>query len=116
MPARPGNARRFLYGFYALALVWGVRGLWHALPSALDLLAPVYVAGCLCGWALEDARTRRRPIPLLSRGWFLLLPHLAIPGYVVLSRGWRGAGLLLLHAVLWLALATFALHVCGLVA
>jgi hypothetical protein len=106
---RPVRTLWFLCWLYGMAVVWGVRSLWGATPSALDLLVPLYSWCCVGYWAIADARRRGRPIPLLSEGWFLLAPPIAVPGYMVLCRGWRGAGWLVLNAMLWFILATVAL-------
>jgi hypothetical protein len=109
----PRHTRWFLVTFYALAVVWGVRNVRHAEPSGLDLLVPLALAAALGWWAIVDARRRRHPIPVLARPWFFLLAGLVVPGYVLWSRGWRGVGLVALHAALWYALATVAMHVGG---
>ena len=112
-PGRSRHTRWFLAAFYLLALMWGVRGVHHAEPSRLDLLFPIAFNLCSGSWAIDDARQRRRPIPALSRAWFVLLAGLLVPGYVIWSRGWRGAGWVILHGVLWYASATIALLVAG---
>ncbi len=107
------HTRWFLIAYYAIAVVWGVRNIYHTEPSGLDLLVPIAFAAALAWWAIVDARLRRHPIPVLARPWYFLLAALVVPWYVVWSRGWRGAGLVVLHATLWYALATVALHVGG---
>ena len=54
-----------------------------------------------------------RPIPAMSHHWFVLLAGLLVPGYIIWSRGWRGAGWVMLHGFLWYASATIALLVGG---
>ncbi len=107
------HTRWFLIAYYMLAVVWGVRNIHHTEPSGLDLLVPIVFAVVLGWWAIVDARWRGNPIPMLSRPWFYLLAVLVVPAYVVWSRGLRGVGAVALHAALWYALATVALHVGG---
>ncbi len=107
-PKPPSGRHTFalLVAFYALAVPWGFRNVYIQLPSALDLMFPFILAGLLCWWAVIDARRRGRPIPLLARPWFFLGAAAMVPGYIVWSRRWRGAGWIVLHAVLWMVLAS----------
>jgi hypothetical protein len=108
------HRRWFFVSFYALAVLWGIRSIYHTQPSALDLLVPIALAVCLGWWALTDARRRRHPIPRTAQPWFFLLAVPVVPGYVVWSRGWRGLGWVALHTLLWYVVATVALHLGGL--
>jgi len=107
--------RRFLFAFYALAVIWGVRSIRSGEPSGLDLLVPVALAYCLGWWTIADARRRRHPIPLLAQPWFFMLAGLVVPAYVVWSRRGRGVGWLLLHAALWYVLATAVMYAGALI-
>ncbi len=64
-------------------------------------------------WAVADARQRQRPIPRSQQFWFFVLAGLVVPGYVIMTRGWRGAGWVVLHAVAWYGIATLTMHVTG---
>jgi hypothetical protein len=114
-PALSASRRAFwcLLGCYCLAVAWGARSTYATQPSALDLLFPVAFSLILGWWSVSDSLRRRRPIPLLSRPWFVLFAWAAVPGYVVWSRGWRGLLWLALLAFLWYLVATAALHVTG---
>jgi hypothetical protein len=87
--------------------------VWSSEPSGLDFLTPVMLAICLGWWAMVDARQRKRLIPRLSKPWFFLFAGLIVPGYIISSRGWRGLGWVVLHAVCWYALATAAMYAAG---
>ena len=90
----------FLFAFYLLAVVWGVRNVHYWERSILDLLVPIAFNICTAFWALVDARRRGRPIPMFAQWIFLLFAGIVVPGYVIWTRGWRGLGWLALHALL----------------
>jgi hypothetical protein len=101
----------FLLTFYAIAIVWGMGSVSLRASSPALWLLQCMAAICLARWAVDDARQRRHPIPLTSQSWFLVFAWFLVPGYVVWSRGWRGIGWVLLHAVCWslvLIMTTFA--------
>jgi hypothetical protein len=103
---RPVHTYCFLLAFCILAVIWGVRNVYHDKPSPIDLLVPVAMAFCMGTWSVLDARRRRNPIPRSAQAWFFLLAGVVVPCYIVWSRGWRGLGWLMLYAVLWLVLST----------
>ena len=117
--ASPAAARQFrhtywfLWVYYTIAAVWGLREIWPHVPSRIDLLFPLVFAVALGSWAVVDARRRRHPIPMLARPWFFFFALLAVPAYVVWSREWRGVGWVALNAVLFYALATAVMHGFG---
>ena len=94
-----------------MAVVWGVRNVHYWQPSLVDLLIQPSMAITLAWWAIADSIARGRSIPLLSRNWFVIAAGVAVPGYVIWSRGWRGVGLLLLHAIGWYAVGVAAMIV-----
>lgn len=112
---RASHTGWFLFAFYLLAVLWGVRHVYSDQESQLDLLFPFAMAIVLASWALADARRRGRPISMFVRPWFLLLAGVVVPGYVIRSRGWRGLGWIILHVFLWYTLATVSLLIGGLI-
>jgi hypothetical protein len=62
---------------------------------------------------LADARCRRKPIPGSAKPWYFILAGIVVPAYVIWSRGWRGLGWLVVHAFLWVVMATIAMHMGG---
>lgn len=109
-PGRPRHTVWFLAAFYADAVAVGVHSIRPSDPSPLDLVGPVALALCLGWWAVVDARRRRHPIPASSRVWFFVFAGIVVPGYVVYSRGWRGAGWVALHGALWYAVANVVMY------
>lgn len=76
-----------------------------AIPSVLAPspgLILVFNVG-LGWWAIHDSIVRGHPIPFFSRSWFIVFPGLLVPLYVIWSRGWRGAALLIGHLMAWYA-------------
>jgi hypothetical protein len=43
----------------------------------------------------------------------LLLSWLVVPGYVVVTRGWKGLGWVVFHVIAWIVITTLAMHVTG---
>jgi hypothetical protein len=109
------HTRCLLIAYYLLAVVWGVRQVWHSVSSRIDLLVPLTFQLALAWWAIVDAKSRNRPIPLLSQQWYFWFGPLLVPVYVISSRGWRGVGFLVLHVALWMAVTTAAYHVGGVI-
>ena len=96
----------FLAGFYLLAFALGFRVVLDLQPEPVgDLVLQLVLLAMACWWTIADARRRGRPIPLLTKSWLFLFAWLAVPGYVLWSRRWQGPLWLLLHGVLWLAVA-----------
>ena len=78
-----GHTARFLFAFYGLAIVWGIRSISIRRSSLLDVLLPITLAICLGLWTIADARCRKHVIPLLSKPWFFLLALPIVPGLPV---------------------------------
>lgn len=97
LPRRPLYPTFFLTVFYVLAVLEGLQG------SSLGLLAFV-----LTWWVIADASAQGHPIPLFSRNWLILVWGVAVPCYLLWSRGWWGLCLLLLHTIGWCAVVVFA--------
>jgi hypothetical protein len=85
-----------LTGFLLFYLTAGI-----APSYAFQVAASLAWAILVAMWVVEDAR-RRTSVPCYDFGFicYLLLP-IAIPWYCFSSRGWRGAGLLLMNIAFW---------------
>ncbi len=105
----------FLVVFYFLAVAWGIREIWSWIPTVIDLLISIALALCAASWAIVDGKRRKRPIPMNSQAWFFLFAGLLVPGYVIWTRGWRGAGWLLDNSVCWYLLVVIVMHTGGLI-
>jgi len=71
------------------------------------------MAVCLGAWAIADARRRQKPIPRSQKLWYVVFAGLVVPGYVILTRGWRGLGWVVFHAATWMTIAAIALQITG---
>lgn len=105
----------FCIGYYALAILWGARSAVASERSAGDLVFQVMLALCLGAWAIADARRRQKPIPRSRQFWFFILAWAVVPGYVIVTRGWKGLGWTVLHFVGWYAIAVLAMGLTGLI-
>lgn len=84
---------------YALTAASGLRPLVHSLPGALLLpLISLLLCSALTGWCVIDSRIARKPI--LHSLYFIIFCTcpVAVPIYLIKSRGLRGLGLALLNA------------------
>ena len=101
----------FCLAFYALAIVNGVRSAVVVQRSAGDLVFDAGFAICLYSWVAGDARRRREPIYWSLRLWYFAFAVLLVPGYVIATRGWKGAGWVVFHALGWVILGTLSMIV-----
>jgi hypothetical protein len=99
------HTRLFLFFFYALAVVYGLRQMRLREPSPIDFMMQIAMPLCLATWAMQDIRHRKYRVPLLAKPWFFLFGSIVVPGYVIWSRGWRGLGWVVLHLFVWVVLA-----------
>lgn len=112
----PESLRRdwfFITAFHALAVVCGVRMVVAGTNFILDLSLALMMPLILVWWAVRDANRRGKPISMFTRSWMFLFATVAVPGYVIVTRKWRGVGLVLLHGFLWYALYLIALNSWG---
>lgn len=93
----------FLLVFYFLAMIEaGIQLLGSNVTNTLVQLVAIVNLGL---WAIEDARRRRHPIPLSTRPWIVMLSAVAVPGYVIYTRGWRGILWITFHFIgYWIVL------------
>ncbi|MEM9351999.1 MAG: hypothetical protein AAGA92_03220 [Planctomycetota bacterium] len=86
-----------LYGSMAC---WGFESLrMQPFFSRTGFALCVFMAVIAVSWMSVDARRSGRPLPGVVIMLSVLLWFVALPVYLVASRGWKGAGLALLHAV-----------------
>ena len=104
----------FCLCFYGLAVHEGIRAGSASDSHPTDFLASATFGICICAWALTDARRRGQPIPYSLRIWFYWLAPVVVPGYILGTRGWRGLGYLVFHALAWIVLMLAAMMLTGL--
>ncbi|REK18216.1 MAG: hypothetical protein DWQ37_04835 [Planctomycetota bacterium] len=115
-PRRRGLAALvwFCLAFYALAILSGVHTVAAWEPNdAGDHVYSFALVICLGYWATGDARRRGEPICRSLRIWFYVFATIVVPGYVIGTRGWKGLGWVLLHALCWYALYAIVFQVTG---
>jgi len=61
-------------------------------------------------WAIADARQNQKPFPRSQELWVFSFAILVVPGYVILTRGWKGLGWVALHSVAWTAIVNLAMY------
>jgi peptidoglycan/LPS O-acetylase OafA/YrhL len=94
-----------IVAFYISAAIAGMtQALSH--NALVYYLSALLLACTAAGWCVVDARRRDNPLPWAVQLLAFLFWTIAVPIYLVVSRGWRGLGWAALNA---LALfATFA--------
>ncbi len=103
----------FCIGYYALAVLSGARSAVFSERTAGDVVIQMALAICLGVWAVADARQREKPIPRSQQLWLFILAAVVVPGYVIITRGWKGIGWVGLHTVSWVVLWIAAMHTAG---
>ena len=103
----------FWAAFFFIAVLMGARAAIVRTKSPGDLVFQLGLAVCLGTWAIADARQRGQPIPRSQRLWFFAFATLVVPGYVVVTRGWKGLGWVLVHAAAWMTVFAAAMVFTG---
>ena len=84
---------------YVLTVFNGLRGIYAAAATLLDVLLPLGYASALILWILADARCLERPLPLTGRTWMFLFLSVSIIPYLFWARRWRGLALVGAHGL-----------------
>jgi len=89
--------RMLLVGIYACAAFWGAVQVLSS-NTLVILLGSVLFALLVTGWCVVDARKLGKPmLPVVQMIMFFTWP-IAVPIYLIWTRGFRGLGYTLLHA------------------
>lgn len=105
----------FLLTYYSLAVLIGINEVASAGFGATgQLLLEVALAIALGTWAILDAERRGRPIVMSAQAWFLLLAYFVVPGYVIVSRGWKGLLWVVVHTIGFVVVSSLAYNIAGL--
>ena len=92
-----------------MAALWGVRVTVLDQDPSGEFLFALLWAGMGTWWCVVDGRMRNAPLPTLASWDILFLAVVAVPLYVIWSRGRRGVWLVLKHGVLmFLTMTVFA--------
>ncbi len=92
--------RLLVITLYVSSLSWGVvQVMAPAVAGALYYLFGITMAGCAAWWAVLDARDRGKPILHILQLLVLVFWPIAVPIYLIATRGFRGLGLSVAHAV-----------------
>jgi len=95
------RTRWWVANYYVLAALSGLRSVDPWSQPLIDLSLPLATNLVMAGWAIRDGRRRQRSIPFLSRDWLFIFANVAVPLYLIVTRGWRGVGWVLLHGIAW---------------
>lgn len=101
------HRRQIVVAFYAGA---AVAAATDALSnnSLVYGLGAILLASAAAGWCLADASWRCKPMTWAAQLLTFLFWPIAVPIYLVASRGWRGLGWALLNAVAFFAVSIVA--------
>jgi hypothetical protein len=91
--------RLLVITLYVASLVWGVVQVMLPESGGLYYLFALVMAGAAAWWVVSDARDRGKPILHILQLLIFLLWPIAVPIYLVATRGIRGLGLSVAHAV-----------------
>jgi hypothetical protein len=100
-PSRRVDSKWLLVaGFYISAiLACFSRAAQH--DNALVDYIPNFLMACTAaGWCVVDARRRGKPIVLAVQFIMLIFWSLAVPIYLIATRGWRGVGWVIVNSIL----------------
>ena len=104
----------FLFVLYWTATV---RGLVDAVQAPDIWVIGLWIVDGLnfAFWIIRDASRRGRPIPLLAQQWCFIFSSVFAAGYAIYSRGWRGAGWVILHGIGMTLVVFTAFYVCWII-
>ena len=92
--------RQLVITLYVSCLVGGVvQVMAPDVVGGLYYLFAIAMAGCAAWWAVSDARDRGKPILHILQLLVFLSWPIAVPIYLIKTRGFRGLGLSVAHAV-----------------
>jgi hypothetical protein len=101
--------RYIVLGIYVMCVLWGIT---QSLSSngALGLLGSILFAVLTTGWCVVDSRSRGRPMLSIVQMIVFFSWPVAVPIYLVASRGGRGLAIAAVHAIamlitMWIAAA-----------
>jgi hypothetical protein len=93
------DIRRYLvFEIYVMCVLWGIT---QSLSSngALGYLGSILLAVLTTGWCIIDARHRGRPMLSIVQMIVFFSWPIAVPIYLIASRGRRGLAIAAIHAI-----------------
>ena len=98
------NHRRFrlalLITAYSLFAIHCVRGILFPKPSGIELLNSIAIAIVVTLACIEDSHVLKRPMVRVAQWLMVFTWPVAVPIYLIWSRGARGFRVILLHVAL----------------
>ena len=98
-PSSSKLRRHLVITLYVASFLWGVVQVMVPDLGGLYYLFALVMAGAAAWWAVSDARERGKPILHILQLFVFLLWPVAVPIYLIATRGFRGLGLSVAHVV-----------------
>lgn len=93
------DSRLWILIFYALSALWAVAGVFFGEIAGIFQLANLGIALAPTMWLIGDAKQKSYFVPHIVQPFILAFWSIVLPVYVIWTRRWRGARLVLLHVV-----------------
>jgi hypothetical protein len=105
--------RILLICLYLLAAIAGAMGTHASRSNAVQLLLPIMMASVATYLCVVDSRILGCPMVQSVHYIMFFTWPLAVPIYLIYSRGLRGLGMAVLHGIGLIVVATAAFHTAG---
>lgn len=115
-PRAAGKRKRFstqfllILSIYALVACGSAFSVFHYADPTIDYACAIAIAILATIWAINDARLRGKTFHPILRMLHLLLFPLSLVIYLVCTRGIRGLGMAVLHAIALTVIANVAFY------
>ena len=106
LPKQYDFRKFYVVTLYVATVAWGIVQVFSQHGGIQYIISLIFGLTATL-WTVSDARQRGRPILHIVQFFILVSWPIAVPIYLIWSRGKRGVGLLLLHGV-GLSIASYA--------
>jgi hypothetical protein len=89
----------FLIAFYVLVAMWTIRANIFAAETGVDAIIAVCIAISATLACIVDSKIVARPMSHAGQWVMLLVWPVAVPIYLLSSRGWRGFKWIAIHFI-----------------